>query len=425
MQTNIMQTIINTSNNTKSHLTVCRIKQITAIRCILFVSLTICLLIVSGCGRSTPEPTATPTKTPPPPATATFVPTATPLPPPPTNTPVQQEQTQSTEQDQVSPSSLSQAPPEPTRIVSAPNTSPLTGEIVDNPDLLKKRPLVICINNDAAGRAAHYGLGSADVIYEYIVDGFAMTRLSAIYQSRDVERIGPVRSARLPNIWMTDMFDGALACTGGSDPIRYLLRNEASFPYLDADLDDPNNNRYFFSVGNDYRTRMQVSTDGIRKWIREEDIDDSWDLSGFQFSNEPADNYAGTTENIQISYPGGNSVEWQYDANIDGYVRFQGGAQQFDLATNQAILAQNVIVITANHIETDIVEDSLGTKSIDIELFGFGSYRIFRNGFVYEGTWRSDPEGLPRWLGPEEIVAELKPGQSWIQVVRDLNEVRY
>ena len=116
---------------------------------------------------------------------------------------------------------------------------------------------------------------------------------------------------------------------------------------------------------------------------------------------------------------------WSDDANQGGYLRSQGGVPQSDPATGRSILASNVIVITAVHEVTDIIEDSLGTKSIDVKLWEFGDFRIFRDGQVYEGTWRADPETPPRWLGPGEVIVELKPGQSWVQVVRDKNELRY
>ena len=284
---------------------------------------------------------------------------------------------------------------------------------------------MICVNNDPAGRAAHYGLSFADVVYEYIVDGFALTRLTAIYQSKDAERVGPVRSARMPNIWMTYMYDGALACSGGSDEIRYLLKNEVGFPYLDADIDDPSQTRYFQSIGTDYRTRMQTSTDGVRRWLADNNLEKEWNRPGFQFSDTPPANAAGTATDIQISYPGGNDVEWRYDPGLGGYIRFQGGAQEFDPATGQPILASNVIVMSAQHTLTDMVEDSLGTKGVDITLYGFGDFRIFRDGQVYEGTWRADDKNAPRWLGPGETNVQLKPGQSWVQVVRELPELTY
>jgi hypothetical protein len=291
--------------------------------------------------------------------------------------------------------------------------------------LLQQRPVFICINNDQVGRSAHHGLSYADLIYEYIVDGFTTTRLTAMYQSQTPERVGPVRSARLPNVWMTYMYDGVLACSGGSDEVRYLLKNEVGFPYLDADIDDPSNTRYFQNIGTDYRTRLQASPDGVRRWLADNGLSKEWGRSGFEYSQDLPDGSAGSATVIQIAYPGGNGVEWRYEPNLGGYVRFQGGQQQVDLATGQPIVAANVAVIVADHTLTDIVEDSLGTKGVDVALYGFGDFRIFRDGQVYEGTWRADPETPPRWLGPGEVIVKFKPGQSWIQSVRDLTEVNY
>jgi hypothetical protein len=305
------------------------------------------------------------------------------------------------------------------------NIAPFSGLPADNPDDLKRRPVMVCINNDPVGRSAHYGLGLADVVYEYIVDGFTLTRITAIYQGHEATRIGPVRSARMPNVWMTYLYDGILACSGGSDEVRYLLKNEVGFPYLDADLDDPRQDgTYFTSIGSDYRTRMQASTAGVRRWEDDQGKTKVWSRPGFQFSDQPPANANGKATTIDITYPGGNSVEWRYDANLGGYIRFQGGEQQFDPAiNNQPIVAKNVIVMAAKHELTNIVEDSLGTKGVNIDLYGFGYLRLFRDGHVYEGTWRADPDGAPRWLGPGDVVLPLKPGQSWVQVVREIGEM--
>ena len=373
----------------------------------LLVLLLVTVQLVA-CSGPAAAPTATPTKTP------ITAPAATDTPAPaPTDTPV-----------------LATNTPEPVEATATPtpqpgNIAPFTGLPADNPDNLHRRPIMICVNNDPVGRSAHYGLGLADLVYEYIVDGFSMTRLTALYQSHEAERVGPVRSARFPNIWMTYMYDGALACSGGSDHIRYLLKNEVGFPYLDADIDDPSNNRYFSSIGSDYRTRMQASTDGVRRWLNDNGKDKDWSRAGFEFSPEPPANSAGNATVINITYPGGNSVEWRYDSGLGGYLRWQGGQQQTDPATGQPIIASNVVVMAAAHQLTDIVEDSLGTKGVDITLYGFGDFRIFRDGLVYEGTWRADPETPPRWLGPGEVIVKMKPGQSWVQVVQQLTDIRY
>lgn len=361
-----------------------------------------------GCTAAPPEPTPTPTKTPMP-EVAESPPTSTPTP-----TPVALE-----------PTPTSDIPSTPTPRPE--NIAPYTGLPTDpeNVQYLTRRPIFICFNNDAAGRSATYGLAQADVVYEYIVDNFTLTRITAMYQSQSPERVGPVRSARLPNLWMTYSYDGALACSGGSDEVRYLLKNEVGFPYLDADIDDPSQTRYFFNIGTDYRTRMQTSPDGVRRWLADQNRVKEWERPGFEFSETPPDFYADEATNIQIAYPGGSRVEWRYDAAQGGYVRYQGGQPHTDGAVGGPIVAQNVITLVAQHTLTDIIEDSLGSRSVDINLYDFGDFRIFRDGYVYEGTWRADPENPPRWFGPGEALVDLKPGQTWIQVVRDTTEIRY
>ena len=97
----------------------------------------------------------------------------------------------------------------------------------------------------------------------------------------------------------------------------------------------------------------------------------------------------------------------------------------YDPATNQPIVAKNVIAVAAEHILTDIVEDSLGTTGVDIKLNSFGDLRVFRDGKVWEGTWRASEDGPPKWLGAGEAPIDLKPGQSWVQVVQAITDVTY
>ncbi|MGB5048731.1 MAG: DUF3048 domain-containing protein, partial [Caldilineaceae bacterium] len=129
-------------------------------------------LLLTGCGPEAPAATATPTKTPLPagePVLATPVPVAqaTDTPVPPTPTP--------------------DIPPTATSLPD--NIAPYTGKEVADSTFLHKRPILLCINNDAVGRSAHYGLNKADLVYEYIVDGFTITRLTGLYQSQTAARV--------------------------------------------------------------------------------------------------------------------------------------------------------------------------------------------------------------------------------------------
>ncbi|MCY3899687.1 MAG: DUF3048 C-terminal domain-containing protein [Caldilineaceae bacterium] len=325
-----------------------------------------------------------------------------------------------------------------------------TGLPLADPSLLQETPVLVCINNDITSRSAHYGLNEADVTYEFIVDGYHLTRLTSLYQSIPAREIGPVRSARWPNIHTTYMFDGILACSGGSDGIRYLLKNEVGFPYLDADSEDPESVTYFYSVGNNYRTRLRTSVDRVRRWMIDMaktcevspllpyclEVFSPWlegqkrnprqvERARFHFSDTPKEFWSGEATAIRIPYPENNGVEWRYDAASGRYLRYQSGAVHMDQATGQQISSENVIVVFAEHELTNIVEDSLGTLSVKINLYGFGDLRVFRDGKVYEGTWRANDQSPPRWLGPGEQPITLKPGRTWIQVVRTSDRISF
>lgn len=397
------------------------------------------LLIGSGCGGPAGAETPTPTKTPEAAAQQEAAVTAT----PPASNAAEGSSTQA--------SNGTAANAEQTIATPVPgNVARYTGLPLADPSLMHENPILVCINNDVTSRSAHFGLNEADVTYEYIVDGFHLTRLTTLYQSIPAREIGPVRSARWPNIHTTYMFDGILACSGGSDGIRYLLKNEVGFPYLDADSEDPESVTYFYSVGDNYRTRLRTSIDRVRRWMTDMantcdvspllpyclEIISPWlegqknnprpaDRASFTFSDVPKEFWAGDASTIRIPYPENNGVEWRYDPASGTYLRYQSGQVHMDQATGKQISSENVIVVFAEHELTNIVEDSLGTLSVKINLYGFGDLRVFRNGKVYEGTWRANDQSPPRWLGPGEQPITLKPGRTWIQVVRKSDRISY
>ena len=168
-----------------------------------------------------------------------------------------------------------------------------------------------------------------------------------------------------------------------------------------------------------------MSTAGVRKWAENKGYLSAWNRAGFTYSQERPNRPSVASEQINITYPGGNSVRWVYSASSGGYLRYQGGVQQVDLANGKPVVAQNVIVMTTLHEVTDISEDSLGTKGIDVKLYGINDVLVFRDGQVYAGTWQADATTPPRWTGFDGTPISLKPGQSWVQAIRDSSEISY
>lgn len=300
-------------------------------------------------------------------------------------------------------------------------TNPLTG-LGLSPDLRGRRPLIVCINNDYAARP-QYGTSQADVLYEYLMEGYGITRFSGVFYGKSSTQIGPVRSARLINLYLGVLYNAGLVCSGASDGVRFPLKNNAPFPYLDIDLDDPSNSRYTVSIGSDYRTRLRTATEGMRRWLADWGVEKAPGLRGFTFGDTPAGGAPASA--VSIPYPSatGSQVAYSYDAgsgrySSGRYLRFLGGVPHLDGNTGAQLALDNVIVQYVPHETTDIVEDSLGSLSIRLNLFGSGRALIFRNGLGYEGTWQSNSGGdMPRFFDDEGREITLKAGKSWISVV--------
>ncbi|MCC6170206.1 MAG: DUF3048 domain-containing protein [Caldilineaceae bacterium] len=287
------------------------------------------------------------------------------------------------------------------------------------------RPLIVCINNDYAARP-QLGIGQADVVYEYLMEGYGITRFSAIFAGAGGGQVGPVRSARLINYYMGALYDAGLVCSGASDPVRYLLKHQAPFPYMDIDLDDASNINYSVSIGGDYRTRLRTSVDQLRRWLADWGVEKPASIRGFTFGGAPGGGIPAAT--ISIPYPSGtgSQVAYVYDGGSGRYLRSMGGGVHVDGVSGAQVAVENVIVQVVAHEATNIVEDSLGSTSIRINLFGSGPAIVFRDGQAFVGAWRSESRGdTPRFYDAQGAEIPLKPGKSWISVVPSSYAIGY
>ncbi len=379
-------------------------------------------LLVAACGGNPTPPPHTPTpaievveftteKTTP---TSTRINTPTPFPSPtPTRIPTSDAGAETAAMEE---SALEVSGPAAFGLTRPPNQNPLTGLPVDDPALLQRRPLMVRIGDDPAARP-QVGLNEADMVYEELVEWW-ITRFTAIYLSRDLEMIAPIRSMRLINLQLTPQYQGALAHSGGSDPVRFRM-SQTNIPDLDEFFHP---SIYFYRDTDHWATRLALDATQARAYMQEQGLEQAVPLRGFVFrqtlnlDNLPAD-AVGAARDIGISYPAPSSqVRWTYDEAGGHYRRSVAGEAMVD-ADGDPISATNVIIYFTEHNETDIVEDSTGATSVEIAANGFGTAWVLRDGLILQGNWETDGSQTPNFIFNDETPIPLKPGNSWVQVV--------
>ena len=79
----------------------------------------------------------------------------------------------------------------------------------------KYKAVAVLINNSAVARP-HYGLSQADVVYEVIKEEYMETRFMAIFEGEFPEKVGPLRSIRVPFVRIFNEWQTALVHYGGA-----------------------------------------------------------------------------------------------------------------------------------------------------------------------------------------------------------------
>lgn len=366
------------------------------------------VVILAACGSA--QPTVPPTRTPRPTFTA-VVDTPTPVSSP---TPL--------------PSPTPSHTPSPTPTPTAhPYYNTLTGQMVEDPTVLQRRPLLVRIGNDPEVRP-QAGLSQADVVFEEAMDGWSLTRFTAIIWSKDPELLRPVRSARLFTIDLGYMFDGALVHSGANDQVRWLLSQSTI-----TDLDE-----YFHSAPYlwlepegkwkeyPWMGRVATSAQRVREYMARKGIDKAVRIPGFTFSaaGDPPPQGEPATY-IHIPYPRRALVEYRYDQEQQLYKRFTQGEPHMDHLNEEQLSAANVIVHYATYEETDVV-DVLGAPTFNVVFSGEGRAQIFRDGVMIEAKWtKPGAQDFVRYVYLDGSPVPLHPGQTWIEVVPTDYQITY
>lgn len=298
------------------------------------------------------------------------------------------------------------------RTVSAPPKPlvyPFTGEKASKKADLVRRPISVKIENSPAARP-QTGLNSADVVYETISEG-GITRFNAIFQSKIPSRIGPVRSARLSDLWVVPQYRALFFFSGASSTVNHAV-NGQKLPNLseDAGVTKP------YSRSSARPAPHNLYMDGTKAYPTAKLRGYSLvaDLVPLQFEKRSLPATGGISE-ITIPFSQANTVRWVYDSDSREYERYNNGRAHTDEATGKQISADNVVVLWADYEVAS--HDKVGSTTYRIKLGGTGKASVFHDGQKFDGTWTADAKTPPTFKAADGTTIRLAKGRTWFQVI--------
>lgn len=208
------------------------------------------------------------------------------------------------------------------------------------------RPIAVMIDNHK-GALPQGGLNDAYMVYEIIVEG-GESRLMALFKGQDLEKIGPVRSAR-------HYF------------LDYALENDAIYvhfgwsPQAESDISSLGvNNINGIQISDGYFWRVKdksaphnvaISTEKILELAKQKNYrTTSTKESVLNYVTDEVNLEEGmSAQTITIPYSTSNEVQYTYNEETKTYQRYSRNIKATDWTTGENITVKNIIITFAQN----------------------------------------------------------------------------
>lgn len=361
---------------------------------LLALALALCLLMLCGCGKDPveTEPSTEATE-------ATTEATET--------TEATSEPTEATEE----PTEVTE-PTEPKQL-----RNPLNGEPIDEPFV--NRPYAVSINNIHAAMP-QWGIGQADILYEFLAEGYATRCLALFSDISDVQKLGSIRSFRIYFVNTARAYDAIIVRAGGSKEADTAIKN---YGLDEVDGIQGFAGKAFYRDGDrlnaGYALEHTLFTNGERilecvnqqgyEQTRAEGID-----YGLNFTEDGTPDGEDATY-IKITYGlGGKVTTLNYEESTGVYLANQFNNKWCDATNYDYLRFENILVL---YTKTWIQEDGV---HLTIPLTGEGEGYFACGGKIIPIRWshENDTANFVYTL-QDGTPLELGVGSTYIAVVPD------
>lgn len=256
--------------------------------------------------------------------------------------------------------------------------SPLTGEQV----LLEiaERPAVIVKVDNSPQARPQAGLNEADVIYEERVEG-SVVRFLAVYQSNDVEVIGPVRSIRSTDAAIVAPIGGVFAFSGGIAPFRSKISATGVTMVEEGEKSSgvsvrAGRRRPFATYANTELLRPQAKpTPPPMLFERLEEAE------SFSAINGPADVITG----LRVVFGSLTTADWTWDAAQDLWLRSTNNTMH--VLEDRTRLSTECVIVQTTRYQSTPYTDRSNAPVDEAVTTGSGKAIVACDGQAVEATW--------------------------------------
>lgn len=294
----------------------------------------------------------------------------------------------------------------------------LTGDWIPG-DEAKKRPYAVMINNMSITSPYHSGLSQASILYEAMVEG-GITRMMAIFENFDTDRIGSCRSARHYFVSFADEYDAIFVHFGHTSYAMNKINN------LDVDnisgLSGLSDMAFFRDYSIEAPHNAFASSKGLKKAANKLGYRKKYkkDYRGHFLFNEqdtvPATGKA--APKVSVFFSSYTAPSFKYNESDGLYYHYQFGSEHKDANNNEQLKFKNIIIMFVR--EWDI--DSNGYQTMDIENSSGEGYYVTNNRAVSIKWEKNESSRKCTYYTEDGKELVLNTGKSYIAIVPSENK---
>jgi len=286
---------------------------------------------------------------------------------------------------------------------------PLCGMRVESE--VKKKVLSIKVENSSKARPQS-GLDKACIVYEFLTEG-GITRFNAFYLCKEAEKVGPVRSARFPDLVLLKQYNALFAHCGGSTSVLRILRGRNGY----LDLDQMLYASAYWRVSSRRRPHnLYTSTYKLRELAAKLGYEKGEVFpSPFSFK-EDTPLATPTVTSIDVPFSPWSDARFIYSSKENKYFRYIGKKPHIDAESGKQLWAKNVVILFTFMQPTGL-RDSRGARVYDFKLTGSGKAWFFIDGGFIKGKWKAGKNKPPQFFDEEGKKIKFNRGPIWIEVV--------
>jgi len=272
-------------------------------------------------------------------------------------------------------------------------------------------PVVLVIDNDPAARP-QVALAQADLVYEVPVEG-GMTRFLAVYSADiEIEKVGPIRSARSYFVSLAEELKAAFLHVGGSPKSLEMIKTASLY-----DLNEFYNEKYFWRDNSGSRQaphHIFTSSENWQRYLDNRGLKER-QVEAWLFKEENPS--LETSDDINLRFSINFQALWRYDVQNNEYLRFFNGQESGD--EESQIKAKNIII---QKVRSEVF-DELGR--LNINLNGSGEALVCLDGSCQLAEWRKKGKERTRYYYENGEEVKLNPGIIWIEIADSMTQISY